>query len=250
MHELRAIRGYARRVRVVRGRVAHPGRAPAASAYRPEAAPRNHLGRSVRVALGSSFREARAGCPEAHTSKKRPRRRRRRDIAQATSSKRRRVSRGDVPPPGCRRTKLAKLETRRRGTNLRLTPARAEDARSFPSGPMAADTIVVNVRTLPDALESEMYPHLTRFQRKQSETRGPELRFRCAPTETVGELKKRIEGTRRPRRRLVPHPLAHPERESVRRTRSTSPLSRVRPPRSRESLRARTPRHAKTNLFV
>ena len=59
---------------------------------------------------------------------------------------------------------------------------------------MAAASIVVNVRTLPDALESEMYPHLTRFQRKQSETRGPALRLRCASDETVGALKKRIEG--------------------------------------------------------
>ena len=116
MHELRVAWGYARRVRVVRGRVAHPGRAPAAVAYRPEAAPRSHLGRSVRVALGSSFPEARAECPEAHTSKKLPHRRRRRDIARATSSRRTRVSRGDVSPPGCRETKLAKLETRRRGT--------------------------------------------------------------------------------------------------------------------------------------
>ena len=60
---------------------------------------------------------------------------------------------------------------------------------------MAANTIVVNVRTLPDALESEMYPHLTRFQRKQSETRGPALRLQFAPDETLGALKKRIERT-------------------------------------------------------
>ena len=129
MYELRVAWGYARRVRVVRGRVAHPGRAPAAVAYRPEAAPRSHLGRSVRVALGSSFPEARAECPEAHTSKKHPHRRRRRDIARATRSRRTRVSRGDVSPPGCRETKLAKLD--RRGTTnheLRLTRARAEDA--------------------------------------------------------------------------------------------------------------------------
>ena len=70
MHELRAIRGYARRVRVVRGRVAHPGRAPAAVAYRPEAAPRSHLGRSVRVALGSSFPEARARNSRKRTHKR------------------------------------------------------------------------------------------------------------------------------------------------------------------------------------
>ena len=244
-------------MRFFRGSVAHPGHAPAALMYRPEAAPWKHLGRSVRVALGSSFREALAGCPEAHTSKKRPRRRKSQDMTRATSSRRLRVSRGDVSPPGCRHTKLTKLETRRRRTTNRQTfvslvslvsLASAPKTPAFPSTTMAADTFVVNVRTLPDALESEMYPHLTRFQRKTSETRGPEFRFRCAPTETVGELKKRIEGTRRPRERLVPHSLAHPKRERFRSALSTSSSSRVCPPSLRES--PRETRNTKTNLFL
>ena len=147
-------------------------------------------------------------------------------------------SHGDVSPPGCRHTKLTKLETRRRRTTNRQTfvslvslegLASAPKTPAFPSTTMAADTFVVNVRTLPDALESEMRaPHQVPAEDERNPRPGVSTPFGAPPPKPSGAPGRNASKVRDARANvLVPHSLAIPNVNASQSALSTSSSSRV-----------------------